>query len=51
MPRTKGAKTQKPNAYAGRTARVRQKHGKTCYQRWGKLGGNPILLKHKRGVK
>ena len=48
MPRTKGAKTRKPNAYAGRSARVRHKFGKNCYNRWGKLGGNPILLKSKR---
>lgn len=43
MPRTKGSKTKKPNAYAGRSDRVRQKHGKNCYQRWGKRGGNPAL--------
>jgi len=47
MSRTKGSKTKKPNAYAGRADRVRQKHGKRCYQRWGKRGGNPILFKIK----
>lgn len=45
--RPKGSKTKKPNAYAGRSDRVRAKHGKKCYRRWGKKGGNPALLKLK----
>ena len=49
MPRTKGSKTKKPNAYAGRSDRVRQKHGKKCYRRWGKKGGNPALLTSQMG--
>lgn len=48
MARPKGSKTQKPNAYAGRTKRVKRKYGANAYRKWGKLGGNPILLKHRR---
>lgn len=45
MARLKGSKTRKPNAYAGRTRRVKRKYGANAYQRWGKKGGNPVLLR------
>ena len=48
MARLKGSKTKKPNAYAGRTKRVKRKYGADAYRKWGKLGGNPILLKSKQ---
>ena len=48
MARLKGSKTRKPNAYVGRTRRVKRKFGADCYKRWGSLGGNPILLKSKK---
>jgi len=51
MPRPKGSKTTKPNAYVGRTRRVKRKFGKDVYKKWGKMGGNPILLKHRRKAK
>lgn len=47
--RPKGSKTKKsPNQYKLRTRRVRRKYGKNAYQKWGKLGGNPMLLKSRR---
>jgi hypothetical protein len=51
MARLKGSKTKKPNAYAGRTKRVKRKYGANAYKKWGKLGGNPILLKNRRAKK
>ena len=47
MSKPKGSKTTKPNAYCGRAAKVKKKYGKNAYKKWGKLGGNPILLKGK----
>ena len=51
MARLKGSKTKKPNAYAGRTRRVKRKYGANAYRRWGKKGGNPALLKGKKNKK
>lgn len=45
MARPKGSKTKNPNAYAGRTEKVKGKYGDDIFRRWGKLGGNPMLLK------
>jgi len=45
MARPKGSKTKNSNAYQGRTERTKQKYGDDIYRRWGKLGGNPMLLK------
>lgn len=42
--RPKGSKTKKPDAYAGRTERVKQEYGGSAYHEWGKKGGNPLLL-------
>jgi len=47
--RPKGSKTKDTGKYKLRTQRIRRKHGKNCFKDWGKLGGNPILLKHKGG--
>lgn len=48
MSRPKGSKTKKPNAYANRSKTIRDKYGNDAYERWGKLGGNPILCKDKK---
>lgn len=45
MGRPKGSKTQKSDAYAGRSARVKRKYGADVYRKWGKMGGNPVLLR------
>ena len=45
MARLKGSKTKKPNAYVGRTKRVKRKYGADAYRKWGKKGGNPVLLR------
>ncbi len=26
---------------------IKELHGEDCFKKWGKLGGNPILLKQK----
>jgi len=46
--RPKGSKTKSPNKYNLRTRRIRRKYGKDAFKEWGKKGGNPILLKHKK---
>jgi len=47
MARLKGSKTKKPNAYAGRTRKVKRKYGADAYKKWGGKGGNPTLLRVK----
>jgi len=27
---------------------IKNKYGRTCFVRWGRMGGNPILLKQRR---
>lgn len=44
--RPKGSKSKTTDKYKLRTRRVRRKYGDNAYKKWGKLGGNPILLKH-----
>lgn len=51
MARPKGSKSINRSGYAGRTKRMRKKYGKDCYHKWGKLGGNPILIEHGRRKK
>ena len=46
--RPKGSKSKSPNKYKLRTRRVMRKYGKDAFKKWGKLGGNPVLLKHRR---
>lgn len=46
--RPKGSKSKATNKYKLRTRRMRKKHGANCFKDWGKLGGNPILLKQRR---
>jgi hypothetical protein len=47
--RPKGSKTKVPtNAYKKRNQRIKRKFGADCYKRWGKKGGNPVLLKSRR---
>ena len=48
MAKTKGSKTTKEDAYEGRSLRVKKKFGVDAYHRWGKLGGNPVLLKGRK---
>lgn len=46
--RPKGSKSKSVNKYKLRTRRIRRKYGADAYKKWGKMGGNPVLLKHKR---
>ncbi len=47
MARLKGSKTKKPTAYYGRTEQIKSKFGSNAYRDWGKLGGNPCLLRER----
>jgi len=46
--RPKGSKSKDTSEYNLRTRRIRRKYGKDAYKNWGKLGGNPALLKQGR---
>ena len=46
--RPKGSKTRDPSVYKSRTRQVKHKYGADAFKKWGKKGGNPILLKHRR---
>ncbi|KKK79812.1 hypothetical protein LCGC14_2829740 [marine sediment metagenome] len=45
MGRPKGSKSKNRDGYTKRTEDIRKRYGEDAYKRWGKLGGNPILLK------
>ena len=49
--RPKGSKSQSTDAYAKRTRKLKRKHGKDIFRKWGKKGGNPVLLKGKKRKK
>lgn len=34
-----------------RVAKIKRKFGETSFVRWGKLGGNPVLISQGRGDK
>ena len=51
MGRPRGSKSTRHDGYARRTRELKQKHGPDIFQRWGKLGGNPVLTKRKRADK
>lgn len=46
--RPRGSKSEPTNAYTRRTRRLKRKYGKDVFQRWGKKGGNPILLRQRK---
>lgn len=48
MARPKGSKSINKDGYSRRTANIREKFGADAYRRWGKKGGNPVLLKQGR---
>jgi len=37
--------------YDSRTAKIRRKYGANAFQRWGKLGGNKLLIAQGKGYK
>ena len=45
--RPKGSKSRSTDAYAKRTRKVKRKYGKDIFRKWGKKGGNPVLLRKK----
>jgi len=45
MARPKGSKSKVKTGYARRTKEIKERYGEDAYRKWGKLGGNPILLK------
>jgi len=46
--RPKGSKSKDTSKYKLRTRKMRREHGKDCFKKWGKKGGNPVLLKQRR---
>jgi len=48
MGRPKGSKSKSKEGYAKRTAEMKARYGKDVFRTFGKLGGNPALLKDKR---
>ncbi len=46
--RPKGSKSRSTNGYAKRTRKLKRKYGKDIFRKWGKKGGNPVLLRKKR---
>ncbi len=47
MGRPRGSKSKKRDGYARRTANLKEKYGDSVFRKWGKMGGNPALLKGK----
>ncbi len=45
MARPKGSKSKTTEGYKARTRKVKRRYGKDAFKRWGKMGGNPILLR------
>jgi len=45
--RPRGSKGKSKVGYDKRTRMLRRKFGNDIFRRWGKKGGNPILLKQK----
>jgi len=44
--RPMGSKNRNPTtAYQKRTRRMKRMYGEDIYKKWGKKGGNPVLLK------
>lgn len=50
MSRPIGSKSKKRDGYARRTKEMRERYGEDVFRKWGKKGGNPMLLKvhHKK---
>ena len=48
MARPKGSKSKTHDGYARRTNEIRKKYGVDAFRKWGKKGGNPILLKARK---
>lgn len=46
--RPKGSKNKDRKVAKLRAKSVKRKYGANCFKEWGSLGGNPILLKHRR---
>jgi len=46
--RPKGSKSKTKEGYAKRTRKIKRKYGANAFKKWGKLGGNPLLLKSKK---
>jgi hypothetical protein len=45
MGRPKGSKSKSKEGYAKRTAEMKRKYGSEIFRTYGKLGGNPALIK------
>jgi hypothetical protein len=46
--RPRGSKSRNTSAYARRTKQLKQKYGENIFRKWGKKGGNPVLLRGSR---
>lgn len=45
MGRPKGSKSKDKSAYEKRTEELKNRYGADVFRKWGKLGGNPALLR------
>lgn len=45
MGRPKGSKSQKHDGYARRTCALKARYGSDVFRKWGKKGGNPVLVR------
>ncbi|MGD0904618.1 MAG: hypothetical protein ABR924_16905 [Terracidiphilus sp.] len=46
--RPKGSRSKVTTGYKSRTSKIKREYGKDIFKKWGKKGGNPILMKDKR---
>lgn len=45
MGRPKGSKSKSHDGYHRRTRELKERYGEDVFHKWGKKGGNPVLLK------
>jgi len=51
MPRPKGSKNKDNSGTKARLRKIKRRYGADAFERWGKLGGNPVLLELKKKKK
>ena len=45
MGRPRGSRSKTHEGYARRTKELRERYGSDVFRKWGKKGGNPVLMK------
>jgi len=51
MPRPKGSRSRTKNGYRARTRNIKRKYGADIFEKWGRKGGNPALLKARKATR